>query len=156
MPLRFATVVFITRNGWKLFCLVTSTWWKIQYIQYAKSIQLMTEACWEGWCYVLRYLQFFVTSSFVQRFITPTFKIAGAYRWYAVLIWNLSKNQNADFFICCKHVIYSTAILYSFCPSPLPPSLPLRFVLLLYLNTVHDMLFDSIIVKFSCLAGWLE
>lgn len=33
-----------------------------------------------------------------------------------------------------------------------PISLPLRFVLLLYLNTVRDMLFDSIIVQFSCLA----
>ena len=51
------------------------------------------------------------------------------------------------FFICCRHVvIYSAAILYSF---SLSLSLPLRFVLLLFLSAVHDMLFDSIIVQFS-------
>ena len=65
MLVRFATVVFITRNGWKLFRLVTSTWWKIKYNQPANSIQLMKEACWEGCCYVLRYPQFF--ASFIIR-----------------------------------------------------------------------------------------
>lgn len=119
MLVRFAAVVYLTRNWWKLFCLFTFMWLSIHYTQSAKSIQLMKEACWEGCCYVLRYLQFF--ASFVIR---PAFHSADFQNCRSLQVIrciNMEFVYKSSFFfclfcfICCRPVgIYSTAILYSF------------------------------------------
>jgi len=61
---------------------------------------------------------FSLALSFVQRCITPTSKITGTYRWwYSVLTWNLSKNQNADFFFSFVADTLSFTLLQYYIPS---------------------------------------